>query len=412
MHSATALPGLILEKNYPSTLKNLFIQLNKVVVITGTNGKTTTSRMLCHLLKKNHISYISNSSGSNLIRGIASTLIEAANWQGEIKTKLAILEVEEGSLPKLIKLVKPQIIIVTNIFRDQLDAYGEIDKTFSYLREGIEEAENPKLILNADDERVRKLKDFTQSEVDLISFGDEYLKHIKLENRNIVGERNDILKKYIIEHVVIDENLYSKFDIYQDKEKIKEVKIKVPGLHNTFNAALALIGFSQICGMGSFINDDTKNTSLEDFEPAFGRGEIIKVRDTNFQILLVKNPAGMDLNFHLLEQSKNREAILFLLNDNTADGKDISWIWDCDFELLKNLDFKNVFAGGSRVYDIALRLKYEGIEVNQTFEKIDEAIENILTKGFDKIYILPTYTAMLEFRKELAKSVKVKEIWK
>src|SRR3989344_3901 len=408
-YSGTALPGLIVETYFPKTFEKLLRNIKHMVLVTGTNGKTTTSRMLCHLLKKNNVGFISNPSGSNLLRGIASTLAENSDIAGNIKTNLAVFEIEEASLPKLTGIIRPDIIIVTNIFRDQLDAYGEIDKTYQYLKEGIEKSDNPRLILNADDERVRSLRNFSKNEVDLISFEKAYLRHIKFENRESKNTATNI-KACEIRNVEVHKDLGISFDLSYGEGKIKKIATLSPGFHNAFNASAAIISFDSLSKLG-VVKANKPDTSLSDFKPPFGRGEIIKVGNTKFQILLFKNPAGANLNLHLLESVQKREAVFLILNDNTAYGKDVSWIWDCDFTLLKNLNFKNVYISGTRAFELALRLKYEGIEVSQVDGNAHKILDLILKENFDMVYVLPTYTAMLSVRGLLSQHTGVKEIW-
>jgi lipid II isoglutaminyl synthase (glutamine-hydrolysing) len=418
-----------MEKYLPSRLKKFLGQFDKVIFITGTNGKTTTSRAVIHLLKSNNISYISNSSGSNLIRGIISELIDKANLLGKINAGVAVFEVEEATMPKLVTYVKPDVIIVTNIFRDQLDAYGEIDKTYQYIIEAIKLSDNPKLVLNKNDQRVESMAGLTTNEVFFISFDPKYLDLIKLENRDSQTEVEDkedsIQNIYQISGIRIDDNLTSIFDvinIHSDKTILHNYSVKIPGYHNTYNAVAALLSLTAL--FDSTLEESSLNLNLDDFIPVFGRGEIITFKNTSFQILLGKNPAGLNLNLKLLESVKNREALLLMLNDNTADGKDVSWIWDCDFSILKKLGFKNIFFAGSRRYDMALRVKYEGIEIcdckdketcdcekKNIFESSSIAIEKLSEKGFEKVFTLPTYTAMLDLRKELGKRTAVKKMY-
>lgn len=429
--SGTALPGLLLEKYFPKTLRKLLSSFEQVIFITGTNGKTTTSRMLCHLLEKNNIDFVSNSSGSNLIRGIASVLIDKSSLNGKIKGKLAVFEVEEATMPRLVKLVKPNIVIVTNIFRDQLDAYGEIDKTYRHIRNAIEESNNPHLILNLNDERVSSLQKFTNNHVDFISFNQKFLKYIKFENKGSIKLEVMSNKSKVYEINYIDNNkqgLGTHFQVFDDEKSLLNFNIQVPGMHNTYNAMAAELGFASLFAQDLVEIHESKKFDLDliTFEPAFGRGESIKLRIKNkelkadteleFQVLLVKNPAGMNLNLELVKNINKDEAILFLLNDRIADGRDVSWIWDCNFELIKDINAKQIFVSGSRKYDMALRIAYElNLKENQfkhnIYDSIKIAIDKISEKSFKKIYVLPTYTAMREFREEMSELTEVKKIY-
>lgn len=401
-HSATALPGLIIERYFPFLIPFLFSQLKNVILVTGTNGKTTTVKMLCFLLEQKGTHVISNTSGSNLLRGVISTLVDNMTWSGKLLVTNAVFESEEGSLSKIVKYVKPKKIIVTNIFRDQLDAYGEIDNTLRHIKKGIIEAANPQLILNADDERVISLAELSTGKVSIVSLEEKHLQHFKLENRQqSTTVKLSSFEEYDIRNIRIDDNLNTAFELYTNEKLVGKEQLKVPGLHNTYNAAFALIA-SETNDLGS----------LSNFEPAFGRGESIAINLTEFKILLGKNPAGINLNLHLLEHAKDREAVLLMLNDNTADGKDVSWIWDCDYQVLKDSGFKSISVTGNRKYDMALRLKYEGVENFEIFETTKEALTRLTSAKHSKVFVIPTYTAMLEFRQEASTLAEVNKIWK
>ncbi|MFW5720595.1 MAG: MurT ligase domain-containing protein, partial [Candidatus Dojkabacteria bacterium] len=406
-NSATALPGLIMERYFSKILRRLCNSFEHVIFITGTNGKTTTTRLLCHLLEESGIEYVTNPSGSNMLRGIASVLVEKANILGKIPEKYAIFEVEEATAPKLAEFLKPDCIVVTNLFRDQLDAYGEIDTTQRYLQQAIEKSNNPGLVLNGDDYRVSTLASSSAGQVTYITFDKEYTSYIKFEiphdpergylKPELQKGKNTIT--FTIKNIRVNSDLENTFDLIgTDKNGYNEIVMKVPGMFSTFNAAAALLTYQNMCARskGSLQAEILEKVST--FKPVFGRGEVIKYGKTRFQILLVKNPAGMNLNLHLLTPAPQKEAILFILNDKIADGRDVSWIWDCDFNVLKQLGFENVFCAGDRRWDMTLRVSYEGMSVRKTFESLDEAVKAIEYLGLKKVYVLATYTSMRNFR--------------
>ncbi|BDQ04963.1 MAG: UDP-N-acetylmuramyl peptide synthase [Candidatus Dojkabacteria bacterium] len=417
-NSATALPGLILERFFPRIVKRIFNQFNKVILITGTNGKTTTTHMICYLLQQNGIKTITNPSGSNLIRGIISAIVDRMDIFGRVDAQVGVFEMEEGSIRKIIKFISPDIIVVTNIFRDQLDAYGEIDKTYKYIKEAVEGSNDPILILNGDDFRVADLKHYTRNTIIEIQVDHQYISQIKLEKNPFVEKTSNNtlnegrLEKFLIKNVKVGRDLSVTFDLCGDVTNFLDNRIKVPGLHNAINAALAILTVRETL---SFPN---MNLNLEDFNPVFGRGEIIELKDKknginkNFQILLAKNPAGMNLNLHLLTHCPLQDAaVLILLNDKIADGRDVSWIWDVDFRLLKRFDPSDIYISGMRRWDLAVRLKYEGftVKAENIFDNIEKALVQIRAS---KIYVLPTYTAMLEFRHAISKFTQVKAMWR
>lgn len=418
-NSATALPGLILERFFPGIVKRIFNRFDKIILVTGTNGKTTTTHTICYLLQQNGLKTITNPSGSNLIRGIISAIIDRMDILGRVDAQIGVFEMEEGSIRKITKfLSSPDIIVVTNIFRDQLDAYGEIDKTYKYIKEAVEGSKDPILILNGDDFRVADLKNYTRNKIIEVQVDPQYISQIKLEknpfpdrhssNTEHVGQS----EKFIIKNVKIAQDLSVTFDLYGDVKNFLGNHIKVPGLHNAINAALAILTVREI------LSSSNINLNLEGFNAVFGRGEIIELKDQKndinktFQILLAKNPAGMNLNLHLLANCPLQDAaVLILLNDKIADGRDVSWIWDVDFRLLKIFDPSCIYIGGTRRWDMAVRLKYEGLKVKpeNIFDDLEKAFFQIRVS---KIYVLPTYTAMLEFRHNISKFTKIKAMWK
>ncbi len=419
-NSATALPGLIMERYFSKTLRRLCNSFEHVIFITGTNGKTTTTRLLCHLLEESGIEYVTNPSGSNMLRGIASVLVEKANILGKIPEKYAIFEVEEATAPKLAEFLKPDCIVVTNLFRDQLDAYGEIDTTQRYLLQTIERSNNPHLILNGDDYRVSMLTNASEGHVDYIKYAQEYLLYIKFEiphdpERGYlqpVLKEGENAKVHTIKNIRVNNDLENTFDLSEgDKHVFQDIRMKVPGMFSTFNAAAALLAYQSAVVNAASQLDSAVLKHVETFKPVFGRGEVIKYGKTRFQILLVKNPAGMNLNLHLLTPAPQKEAILFILNDKIADGRDVSWIWDCEFNVLKQLDFENVFCAGDRRWDMTLRVSYEGMSVRKTFESLDEAVKAIEYLGFEKVYVLATYTAMRNFRDTMSELTHVTKMW-
>ena len=225
-NSGTALPGLLLEKYFPNTLKKLLAQFDDVILITGTNGKTTTTQMVCHLLKAQNVDFVTNTSGSNLIRGIASSVLDKTK-NGKVQAKLGIFEVEEATMPLLSKLVRPRLIVVTNIFRDQLDAYGEIDKTLRYIREAIESSNNPILILNGDDPRVQNLSNYSNGEINFVKLDPKLLEQIKFEDSNVDIKSNITIntKVWNIKNISIDDMSMEDFNSFSDIFKIDILEV-------------------------------------------------------------------------------------------------------------------------------------------------------------------------------------------
>lgn len=434
-HNATSLPGLIVEKFFLRFGLKLASQLELIIFVTGTNGKTTTVKLITHLLDKNNVKYITNPSGANLFRGILSSLISASDLFGHIREKVGVFEVEEGSLPLITFYIKPNVILVTNIFRDQLDAYGEIDKTYSYILTSIRNSAGCSLVINASDPVIARLKSVvnvsniyelyleerikSQIKFEVPSQVDKLLMSIDKNDKNPEVRRNGLsaIKSFSLrnfeQYVDNEGQFFCKFDLVNQENSIKGVSLPLLGIHNALNACYALILASEILGLKVFSGD------FENIKPAFGRGEEIQVNlggaKKSFILLLSKNPAGFELNLNALCALNKVETLLVVLNDKIADGRDVSWIWDIDLSFLKKMSLKNIFFSGTRAYDIALRFKYDCSVFDISSVSTDlEWMLNYLLKNAqgNLVYILCTYTAMLEVRQILSKYSQVNRIWK
>ncbi len=434
----TSLPGEFARKIYPDVLKLISKDFN-LIMVTGTNGKTTTTLIIAKMLEENGIRYITNKSGANLVDGITTTFIEAVNLKGESKIKTALIEIDEAAFNKFSLHRAPDILVVTNFFRDQLDRFGELYSTLQKVKSGIMNSPDVKLVLNADDSLCASLGKDTGRDSLYYGFGEDaydmknkksgsdatfciyckskyeystrvygHLGHFKCPGCGYVRPDSAITCSEITD--LRSSSSSVKFSLNSTEY---EAKINLPGLYNIYNA-LAALGASHIMGL------DIKKSinALGLFDSGFGRMESISVAGKTINIILVKNPAGFNqvLNFLLTEDSNMQ--IAFAINDRIADGTDVSWLWDVDFEELKPIESKinNIYTTGIRAADMALRLKYAGISAEkiQIEEDYNKLIDNGLSQTPDgeSFYILPTYTAMLEIRKILKKKFNLKEFWK
>jgi UDP-N-acetylmuramyl tripeptide synthase len=385
----TALPGLIIEKYFPRLIPYVLNKSPYTILITGTNGKTTTRTFLNNILQTKY-RVLQNRSGSNLIRGIVSEIISQTNIFGELNYDYAIFEVEEASMPKITKHIKPEMIIVTNLFRDQLDAYGEVDRTQRFIQEAVDLTPNSIIILNNDDPRVKSIKVKDSSEVQYFGINDMLVKNFGYEGINIETHN----KVEFATDLTITKQLGTNF-----RYKNQNFIINIPGYFNVYNAMASILSALNI---GLDLHDINK--ALESTQPAFGRGEIMQFEGKELHLFLVKNPAGFNLNLDLLQHLENINLCL-VLNDNTADGKDVSWIWDSNLELLNKYNLRSIVCSGSRSEDISLRCKYafneelsKSIDIIE-IKDINELINTIKGSGEKSYYLLLTYTAMLELRK-------------
>lgn len=385
--------ALSLNKNFiKETLKNSKI---RIVLIAGTNGKTTTGRLIQTILEKTNHRVFQNESGANLLNGIASTLIQYSNIVGKLHHDFAIFEVDENTLPLALKELTPDVIVLLNLFRDQLDRYGEVNSIATKWKLSIKKlTKKTKLILNANDPLIAYLandkkplyfglqenSNITNAEdwADSVfcprcnyelNFEKIYFSHIGIWNCNKCG--------YITPDLDMNKTYYPLLGTYNK--------------YNTLAAALTArtLGISQ----------NTIDQALKNFDPAFGRQEKIEVNDKKIQIFLSKNPTGFNESLRTVSKGKS---LLLVLNDRIPDGRDVSWIWDVDFEnLIKN--FNSIVVSGDRVYDLALRLKYSSSKKFVIIENLEQAIKKSLknTPLNQTLYILPTYSAMLDIRKIL-----------
>lgn len=385
--------ALILNENFiKEILKN---SETKIILVAGTNGKTTTSKIIQHILKSDNRTTLHNASGANLLNGIASTLILNSNFFGKIGKDFAVLEVDENTLPLALNQLTPDFLVLLNLFRDQLDRYGEVNTIAQNWKKAIEKLpKKTTLILNANDPVIAFLKGNGQT----FYFGlDEKSNFSQVEDW-----ADSVFCPKCNSKLVFTKVYFSHIGVYVCKNC--EFKTPLPdlttsyypllGVYNKYNTLAAVLTI-KISGIDEKVIDKT----LKSFGPAFGRQEKIKVNGKNIQIFLSKNPTGFNES---LRTVKNARSVLFALNDRIPDGRDVSWIWDIDFESFSK-NFRSIIVTGDRTYDIALRLKYASFKnvIAEKELKKSLALSIRKTNQNETLYILPTYSAMLEIRKLL-----------
>lgn len=395
-------PGHIALKLNPNFISDLFKNSDtKIIFVTGTNGKTTTAKMLETILKENGKKVFSNISGANLLNGIASSIISNSSLLGKIDSDFAIFEIDENVLPLIVRKIKPDYLIALNLFRDQLDRYGELDSIAKKWSEAYKELKTTTLILNADDSKIAFLGNGIKN---AYYFG---LSDKSLETQESQHASDSILCPRCGENLSFEYFYFS----HLGKWECKKCNLKRPnpnldifpiypltGTYSMYDTLAAVLTAKKI----GISNENIAN-SLAKFKPAFGRQEELTIDGKKIKVFLSKNPISFNESLRTINK-ENPKSLLIALNDRIPDGTDVSWIWDIDFENFISTDTK-LFLSGDRVYDLALRLKYAGInrENFQTFRNLDEAINS----GFEAIsktntfFILPTYSAMLDVRKIL-----------
>ncbi|PZU97588.1 MAG: hypothetical protein DCF32_20310 [Leptolyngbya sp.] len=411
--SGTALPGYLVGRYFPFVLEALISQIPVVVAITGTNGKTTSQTMLSAVLDQvPKAKVLRNKAGANLSQGILSELLKQSNAIGRLDFTHAVLEVEEATLPRIAKLIKPNIIAVTNLYRDQLDAYGEIDRTEKLIRDGIAQCPTAAVVVNGDDPRTARLTQGLGNATYFMSLAPEYAKFLPYEGK--LNRRDPDSQGLEATNIHINEDLTTDFSIQgqinNEQVHLPQARTVSPGFFHVYNA-LTAIAIANLLG----IDGATAIAGLKTFKPAFGRGEILTRQHgdkrVNYRLLLVKNPASFSLSLELLRNIPALKLIL-AINDNTADGKDVSWLWDSELERLNRANIDWVLCTGIRAKDMAVRLKY-ALDVPPGPIPAEESIRQVIDLSFEKagsgdtVFVLPTYTAMLEFRKLMGKTLDV-----
>jgi UDP-N-acetylmuramyl tripeptide synthase len=399
----SSLAGAVALKICPDILKILSKKLKKIVITCGTNGKTTTNNMIYSLLKDINPSkkVVSNLVGANMLFGVSCAFVSGASIFGEINADYACLEVDEFSLRLVTKHISPDLIVVTNIFRDQLDRYGEIDITLNALSEGIGEAP---LLLNGDDPLACSLDnggtkyfgiDFDENLEDNIILDGRFCKKCGAELKYNVRYYNQ-LGKWECEKC---EN--ARPEIHFEARGVElapsvsfmvdntQIKIPTVGFYNIYNA---LAAFSAVSLLGVSPNASV----FESYAPQIGRMEKFEISGREVILNLSKNPAGFNQAIDTLIGDLRPKDIIIGINDNAQDGVDISWIWDMNIEKLKN-QAENIFAIGTRREDLGIRLKYAEIK-SKEFENMREAIDSALESKSDVLYILVNYTLLFSMQ--------------
>ncbi len=408
----SAFPGLVIEKVDPGFLARALDRLPLgVVVVSGTNGKTTTSKIVVELLESTGLRVFTNSTGSNFSRGVIAALLQRVNLKGETDADIAVLELDEAHAMYFIAQVKPKYTLLLNVLRDQLDRFGEIDTTAKFLS-NIAMATTDTLVVNREDPLVRaigekvlaehssvRVKQFGLSENLLKMFPSDAELHgsdgSPLGSRPSAGDADVILTEVGLQSAT-----------FEVAGAPYTTDLKLEGVYNTFNAAAALVLVRQVCG--SEVETPALIDALSYVKPAFGRGERIELDGLPLELVLVKNPAGFRLALESFEPEGF--ATMIAINDNSADGRDISWLWDVSFESLATFGVDTVT--GIRAWDMALRLEHDGVAFRAVIEPLDTALNEFRahSQGLPR-RIYCTYTAMLELRKLIAKQTKVENVW-
>lgn len=424
LHKGSSFPGKVALQYNNEILRQLSAEY-RVILVTGTNGKTTTAGLIAKILKDAGFAVIHNASGANMISGVMTLFLAHENDRDK---EFAVVEIDEASLPLYTEIAAAEYIVCTNIFRDQLDRYGEIYTTSRQLKNGMRDIPGIKMVLNGDE----PLFGNVEGPATYFGFKEKPGCPVNEEKTNVEGQfciacrekyfyefrTYNHLGKYICnncgykrpplsysagEIVMPDENRLS----FKINDRL-QINTNLGGIYNIYNilAAFAITG-----EIG--VQDKLIAKSVEEYEPRFGRAESFIYNGKKIKIMLVKNPVSFNQGLRISANYHQGKCGCFLLNDNAPDGRDVSWIWDVDLESSLTA-YRHIFIAGTRASDMALRLKIAGynehqIEIFSSFKALVNRIKSY--EDCDCIYIFATYSAMLELRRLLARQKLVKHAW-
>ncbi|MCQ2483009.1 MAG: MurT ligase domain-containing protein [Clostridia bacterium] len=450
---ATTLPGKTAIKISPDVIRKS-AEGKTIITVTGTNGKTTTSHMISEMLTSLGYEVINNISGANLASGIATTLICDGSKN---KNAVYVLETDEAAFAKIAGSLKPTVSVVTNLFRDQLDRYGELTHTRDLIAGGIDKTDAT-LILNSNDSLVASLGKGRENRTVFFGLNKEsMLKNSAYKKSSTVLEASSdavycptcqvkyeyksrsfshlgdfccpkcgfkspddrFSVVYDLKSSPSDEGY--KFSIQDSlNSESNEVELKIPGSHNLYNTCAAVSAVTVLLEKLNSNSKDSFKSACEascKVKAAFGRMEKIDIGGKKICILLVKNPAGLDRSLSFVTEASDASSVMFLLNSNIADGKDVSWIWDVDFESKANDLPSDIYVSGERFGDMLLRVTYAGRDIPSEFYGDMSNAMKLVEKALEKceegkcVYILPNYTSMLKLREMLVHRFNLKDFW-
>ena len=429
----SAFPGLVMEKADPHFMARALAPLPYgVVLVSGTNGKTTTTRMVVELLRGQGLKVFTNPTGSNFTRGVVAALLGAMPLNGRLDADVAVLELDEAHATHFVRTVKPRAALLLNVMRDQLDRFGEIDYTASLLHK-VARATTGTVVLNADDPRLAAPSFRADLRADVRGFAvspqlrsvflsDDEL-HDSLDGCTLGQPKKDAEAKadtetkppkkptQPLEIVATLEEMVGRHAVIDLSGRRHEVDFAIPGAHNILNATAAMGLVKEL--LGERTDEQALAASAAKVTAAFGRGELLSIDGQEVELGLVKNPAGfrMSLLSAAAVRSQQPPLIMIAINDQYADGRDMSWLWDVDFTPLKQAGVSVVT--GVRATDMALRLSYDDVAVGKIEANLSQALAQLVKLSREQhrpIRILSTYTAMLELRSLLASYTDVEEV--
>lgn len=402
--------GKIVRKLNPNILEYLKIDC-PVIAVTATNGKTTTNNGISYVLKQNGKKVVSNKEGNNMETGIITTLIKNCSLTGKVKADFVTLEVDESYVPIVFKKIRLDTLVVLNFFRDQLDRNGEVESLILKINEFIK-MYNGNLILNNDDPNVARLGKANSKNKNIYYFSVDKYKYASKEQKEAGEGKFCPFDKTRLQYEYYQYSHVGKFKCPECGygENIIYTKIQNVDIENMSfdennihyesmaNNIYTMYNFAAIISICKLYKLDAKK-GLRTFKLNNGRSELIKVKEVDTIINLAKNPTGVNVSLRMINEDKEDKELLFVLNDNQADGLDVSWIWDINFDIQ---GIKRIVTTGKRAYDIAIRIKMSGFRVDkiEAYLNLEDAIQALYKTNIKK-YVIANYTALQPTRKAL-----------
>ncbi len=401
--------GRLAMKIDPQILRTLSAQVRKQTFITcGTNGKTTTNNLLCSAIEAEGARVVCNHTGSNMLQGVAAAFVLSASVTGRLDADYAVIEIDEASAVRVLPYFKPDYMILTNLFRDQLDRYGEIDITIDLLHKAMELAPDMKLIINGDDALSVSLAQ--ESGHDMVTYG---ISEQVFKDRETKEIREGRFCRRCGAPLVYDFYHYSQMGVYHcDNCGFKRPAIDFDASHIDMSEGLAFeVGGEKIhASYRGFYNiynilavysalktAGLPTNKLKDvlaaYNPQNGRNELFQIGTSRVLLNLAKNPAGFNQNILAVMEDRSDKDVIIVINDRAQDGTDISWLWDVEFDALSDKSVRSITVSGIRCHDMRLRMKYVDIPCEMETD-VKTAIEKRLADGCGNLYVLVNYTAL------------------
>ncbi len=400
----SALPGLFVEKIDADFVPRTLAQLPEgVVVISGTNGKTTTTKMVVELLEAEGMKVFTNRTGSNFVRGVAAALLGEVSVGGKIDADIAVLELDEAHAVKFAEIVAPRYSLLLNVLRDQLDRFGEIDTTAVMLK-ALASATTDTVVVNREDPRLLTLStSLTTAKVSYFGLSPVLRKQFPSDDTMRGGDAKAPHARPPAALCTLEKVTDKTAQFSLDGTPV-HAELQLDGVYNIYNAAAAL---ALVKVIRPDLSSEHAAKTLSSITPAFGRGETITVNGQPIELVLVKNPSGFRLS--LASFDSRDHSVMIAINDNYADGRDMSWLWDVDFDSLQESGVAAV--SGVRAFDMALRLQYDEVQVGFVEVDLKTAVKEFVSSSeTSPKRIFCSYTAMLAIRKHLAKYTHVEAI--